>query len=230
MTDVPEIIRAMQWDELEKKRILELYREARKTGSVPSRRLMEALDAVNATEEQAEQVCELFEKNGVEIDGSDALEILSARQEERDPSAEDLAEIEQDEQEEQEEEENALTSAEMTTNDDVRIYLREIGRIKMLSAEEETAVAKQVAEGDPEAKMHMIEANLRLVVSIVKRYLGRGMSMLDLVQEGNIGLIKAAEKFDCDRGFRFSTYATWWIRQAITRAIADQARTIRIPV
>ncbi|PKG21797.1 RNA polymerase sigma factor RpoD [Niallia nealsonii] len=115
-------------------------------------------------------------------------------------------------------------------NDPVRMYLKEIGRVDLLSAEEEIKLAKRILEGDEEAKRRLAEANLRLVVSIAKRYVGRGMMFLDLIQEGNMGLIKAVEKFDYEKGFKFSTYATWWIRQAITRAIADQARTIRIPV
>lgn len=115
-------------------------------------------------------------------------------------------------------------------NDPVRMYLKEIGRVDLLSAEEEISLAKRIEDGDEEAKKRLAEANLRLVVSIAKRYVGRGMLFLDLIQEGNMGLIKAVEKFDYRKGFKFSTYATWWIRQAITRAIADQARTIRIPV
>ncbi len=115
-------------------------------------------------------------------------------------------------------------------NDPVRMYLKEIGRVPLLSAEDEVGLAKRIEKGDEEAKRRLAEANLRLVVSIAKRYVGRGMLFLDLIQEGNMGLIKAVEKFDHDKGFKFSTYATWWIRQAITRAIADQARTIRIPV
>jgi RNA polymerase primary sigma factor len=115
-------------------------------------------------------------------------------------------------------------------NDPVRMYLKEIGRVDLLSAEEEIKLAKRIEEGDEEAKRRLAEANLRLVVSIAKRYVGRGMLFLDLIQEGNMGLIKAVEKFDYRKGYKFSTYATWWIRQAITRAIADQARTIRIPV
>lgn len=118
----------------------------------------------------------------------------------------------------------------ISIDDPVRMYLKEIGKVQLLSAEEEIELAKRLAEGDQEAKKKLAEANLRLVVSIAKRYVGRGMLFLDLIQEGNLGLIKAVEKFDYTKGFKFSTYATWWIRQAITRAIADQARTIRIPV
>ena len=118
----------------------------------------------------------------------------------------------------------------ISIEDPVRMYLKEIGKVPLLTAEEEVNLAKRMAEGDEEAKKRLAEANLRLVVSIAKRYVGRGMLFLDLIQEGNLGLIKAVEKFDYEKGFKFSTYATWWIRQAITRAIADQARTIRIPV
>ncbi len=118
----------------------------------------------------------------------------------------------------------------ISIEDPVRMYLKEIGKVPLLTAEEEVELAKRMAEGDEEAKKRLAEANLRLVVSIAKRYVGRGMLFLDLIQEGNLGLIKAVEKFDYSKGFKFSTYATWWIRQAITRAIADQARTIRIPV
>ncbi len=118
----------------------------------------------------------------------------------------------------------------ISIEDPVRMYLKEIGKVSLLSADEEIKLAKRMEEGDPEAKKRLAEANLRLVVSIAKRYVGRGMLFLDLIQEGNLGLIKAVEKFDYKKGYKFSTYATWWIRQAITRAIADQARTIRIPV
>ena len=117
-----------------------------------------------------------------------------------------------------------------STDDPVRMYLKEIGKVPLLTPDEELELAKRMADGDEKAKQRMAEANLRLVVSIAKRYVGRGMLFLDLIQEGNLGLIKAVEKFDYTKGYKFSTYATWWIRQAITRAIADQARTIRIPV
>ena len=122
------------------------------------------------------------------------------------------------------------TSVEDVADDSVRMHLREIGKIPLLNAEEEIALARRVAEGDKDAKDQMAEANMRLVVSIAKKYTGRGLDLLDLIQEGNTGLLRAVEKFDPDRGFKFSTYATWWIRQAITRAIADQSRTVRIPV
>ena len=126
--------------------------------------------------------------------------------------------------------EDLENSKDVKINDSVKMYLKEIGKIKLLSADEEFEYAKRAVEGDEEAKKKLSESNLRLVVSIAKRYLGRGLRFLDLIQEGNIGLMKAVDKFDPDKGFKFSTYATWWIRQAITRAIADQARTIRIPV
>ncbi len=119
---------------------------------------------------------------------------------------------------------------EISVNDPVKLYLREIGKIPLLTAEEEMEFATRALEGDEEATKRLVEANLRLVVSIAKKYVGRGMLFLDLIQEGNMGLIKAVEKFDVTKGYKFSTYATWWIRQAITRSIADQARTIRIPV
>ncbi|MFS7002943.1 RNA polymerase sigma factor RpoD [Carnobacterium maltaromaticum] len=129
-----------------------------------------------------------------------------------------------------EEQEDLTAPAGVKINDPVRMYLKEIGRVPLLNAEEEVALALLIEQGDQEAKQRLAEANLRLVVSIAKRYVGRGMQFLDLIQEGNMGLMKAVEKFDYQKGFKFSTYATWWIRQAITRAIADQARTIRIPV
>jgi RNA polymerase primary sigma factor len=137
------------------------------------------------------------------------------------------------EAEEEEEEEDTTVAVYLdddVADDSVRLYLREIGKIPLLSAEEELALAQRVVAGEKQAKDQMAEANMRLVVSIAKRYVGRGLDLLDLIQEGNTGLLRAVEKFDPDKGFKFSTYATWWIRQAITRAIADQARTIRIPV
>lgn len=132
---------------------------------------------------------------------------------------------------EEDEEEDVKSPIEKTTADDsVKIYLQQIGRVKLLSGDEEIELAKRIAEGDEQAKQKLIQANLRLVVSIAKKYIGRGLSFLDLIQEGNLGLIRAAEKFDYKRGFKFSTYATWWIQQSITRGIADKSRTIRLPV
>ena len=144
----------------------------------------------------------------------------------------DLSDLEgKDFDSEHDEDDESLLSVDgINIDDPVKVYLKEIGRVPLLTPEEEVELAKRMAKGDPAARKRLSEANLRLVVSIAKRYVGRGMQFLDLIQEGNLGLIKAVEKFDHTKGFKFSTYATWWIRQAITRAIADQARTIRIPV
>ncbi|MBP5617718.1 MAG: RNA polymerase sigma factor RpoD [Clostridia bacterium] len=140
------------------------------------------------------------------------------------PTAEDLEEVEPEDLDE------AMNIESISLDDPVKLYLKEIGRVPLLTTDEERELAEKILDGDEKAKKRLTEANLRLVVSIAKRYVGRGMHFLDLIQEGNVGLIKAVEKFDHTKGFKFSTYATWWIRQAITRAIADQARTIRIPV
>jgi RNA polymerase primary sigma factor len=157
--------------------------------------------------------------------GDQGIELVGDSDEDEDPKIQDLA------KDDDEFDLNDLSVPPgVKINDPVRMYLKEIGRVDLLSAEEEITLAERIEEGDEEAKRRLAEANLRLVVSIAKRYVGRGMLFLDLIQEGNMGLIKAVEKFDYRKGFKFSTYATWWIRQAITRAIADQARTIRIPV
>ena len=153
---------------------------------------------------------------------------ISVVDENGDPSEHSLKKDEKEAEKAQAEDLSAPTGVKI--NDPVRMYLKEIGRVQLLTAAEEVELALKIEEGDQEAKQRLAEANLRLVVSIAKRYVGRGMQFLDLIQEGNMGLMKAVEKFDYVRGFKFSTYATWWIRQAITRAIADQARTIRIPV
>ena len=170
--------------------------------------------------EQMEQVFEYLEAKGIDVlrinsdtDDDDDMEVILSDEDEVDMEKIDLS-----------------VPDGISIEDPVRMYLKEIGKVPLLSAEEEVELAKRMAEGDEEAKKRLAEANLRLVVSIAKRYVGRGMLFLDLIQEGNLGLIKAVEKFDYQKGFKFSTYATWWIRQAITRAIADQARTIRIPV
>ncbi|MFD2704156.1 MULTISPECIES: RNA polymerase sigma factor RpoD [Salibacterium] len=169
-------------------------------------------------DQDSEQMDEFFEYLGEQ-----GIDLLN--------EGEEVPSMEQVEKEEEELDLNDLSVPPgIKINDPVRMYLKEIGRVPLLSAQEEITYAKQIEEGDDEAKRRLAEANLRLVVSIAKRYVGRGMLFLDLIQEGNMGLIKAVEKFDYDKGFKFSTYATWWIRQAITRAIADQARTIRIPV
>lgn len=170
--------------------------------------------------EQMEKIFEYLESQNIDVlrispdtDDADGVEILLTDEDEVDMEKIDLS-----------------VPDGISIEDPVRMYLKEIGKVPLLSAEEEIELAKRMAEGDEDAKKRLAEANLRLVVSIAKRYVGRGMLFLDLIQEGNLGLIKAVEKFDYQKGFKFSTYATWWIRQAITRAIADQARTIRIPV
>jgi RNA polymerase primary sigma factor len=158
--------------------------------------------------------------------GDQGIELVGDSDEEEDP---DTKELEKEDDDEFDLNDLSVPPG-VKINDPVRMYLKEIGRVDLLSGEEEIKLAKRIEEGDEEAKRRLAEANLRLVVSIAKRYVGRGMLFLDLIQEGNMGLIKAVEKFDYNKGYKFSTYATWWIRQAITRAIADQARTIRIPV
>ena len=171
--------------------------------------------------EQMEKVFEQLENNGIDV----------LRINDDDDADVELVITEDDEAEEVDVEKIDLSVPDgISIEDPVRMYLKEIGKVPLLSAEEEIELAKRMENGDEEAKKRLAEANLRLVVSIAKRYVGRGMLFLDLIQEGNLGLIKAVEKFDYNKGFKFSTYATWWIRQAITRAIADQARTIRIPV
>ncbi|MBQ5902427.1 MAG: sigma-70 family RNA polymerase sigma factor, partial [Clostridia bacterium] len=165
-----------------------------------------------------------------DIDDLSVVENLDVMGDE--PTTEDLQELDNEVENNDVEEsiEELSVSDNASLDDPVKLYLKEIGRVPLLSSDEEIELAKKIIEGDEGAKKRLAEANLRLVVSIAKRYVGRGMYFLDLIQEGNVGLIKAVEKFDYTKGFKFSTYATWWIRQAITRAIADQARTIRIPV
>ena len=180
----------------------------------------EHFKGMNLDSEKMDQVIAFLESKGMDVlrmtEGEDDSDIILDNEDE--PSEEELENIE-------------ITAADgISIEDPVRMYLKEIGKVPLLSAEEEVSLAKKMEEGDAEAKKRLAEANLRLVVSIAKRYVGRGMLFLDLIQEGNLGLIKAVEKFDYRKGYKFSTYATWWIRQAITRAIADQARTIRIPV
>lgn len=173
-------------------------------------------------------------KSELEKEEEELEEILSEYDEFEDEEAKKKKKEEEEEKEEEEvvDKKQARKQANLKeiANDSVRMYLSEIGRVELLTADEEIKLAKRIEKGDPVAKQKLAEANLRLVVSIAKKYIGRGLSFLDLIQEGNIGLFRAVEKFDPQRGFKFSTYATWWIRQAITRAIADQARTIRIPV
>ena len=190
--------------------------EKAKDGKMTYAELATKLDNINP--EQIDKVFDKFEEIGVDI--------LADEFEEEEPDLEDLKEVEDIKVDD-----NSFASLDgINVDDPVRMYLREIGKIPLLTYEEELDLAQKVLEGDEEAKKKLSESNLRLVVSIAKKYVGRGMLFLDLIQEGNMGLIKAVEKFDYTKGFKFSTYATWWIRQAITRAIADQARTIRIPV
>ncbi len=173
-------------------------------------------------EDQFEKIFEVLEQNGVDI-----LRINSKGGD--DEPTDDELDLEEDDEGDVENLDISIPDS-VSIEDPVRMYLKEIGKVPLLSAEEEIDLAQRMEDGDEEAKKKLAEANLRLVVSIAKRYVGRGMLFLDLIQEGNLGLIKAVEKFDYRKGYKFSTYATWWIRQAITRAIADQARTIRIPV
>ena len=213
------------------KKLAALLAESKKTGKVSSKKLIEALDAVDASEEQTEQYYDLLENNGVEIDVGDVLEILGSTPLDGAPTETELQSLEDEPLGDASEPlEEALPAEGAKLDDPVRMHLKEIGKIPLLSPEQELDIAKRMAEGDESARKAMTEANLRLVVSIAKRYVGRGMQLLDLIQEGNLGLLKAVEKFDYTKGYKFSTYATWWIRQSITRAIADQARTIRIPV
>ena len=204
-------------------RIQELIEKGKKAGKLSAEDLA-ALEELQLTPEEQEKLDEKLAGLNIDAAGDDTLPPLDDVV----PELEEIQEIE-----EITEEELADTDAmadTFSTDDPVRMYLKEIGKVPLLSPEEERALAEKMADGDEDAKRRMAEANLRLVVSIAKRYVGRGMLFLDLIQEGNLGLIKAVEKFDYEKGYKFSTYATWWIRQAITRAIADQARTIRIPV
>ena len=203
-----------------------LIEEGKKNGRLSSKELMDALEGLNLNQEQVDKFYDTLENLGIDI--TDGDELMSIIDEHIDPDNEELEEIENMPEEELVDPESLVDS--FSVDDPVRMYLKEIGKISLLTPEEEIELAKRMNEGDEEAKRIMTEANLRLVVSIAKRYVGRGMLFLDLIQEGNLGLIKAVEKFDYTKGYKFSTYATWWIRQAITRAIADQARTIRIPV
>lgn len=204
--------------ELSAPELKDLVARGSKRGSLSSREIMDALQDVELTPDQIEDVLDTLDESGVDIvDVPDEGPVSPA---EHGEAAQDHAEVDI---------ERSIPEG-IAIDDPVRMYLKEIGRVPLLTAEEEVELAKRIEQGDEEAKRRLTEANLRLVVSIAKRYVGRGMLLLDLIQEGNLGLLKAVEKFDYQKGFKFSTYATWWIRQAITRAIADQARTIRIPV
>ena len=203
----------------------ELLEKGKKAGKLTAKEL-ECIEELNLDSDVVDKFYEALEANGVDIDiaGADLLPPIDDVL----PEVEDLASIEEVTEEEINDTDALVDS--FSTDDPVRMYLKEIGKVPLLTPEEEIELATRMSQGDEEAKHRMTEANLRLVVSIAKRYVGRGMLFLDLIQEGNLGLIKAVEKFDYTKGYKFSTYATWWIRQAITRAIADQARTIRIPV
>ncbi|MBP8969622.1 MAG: RNA polymerase sigma factor RpoD [Lachnospiraceae bacterium] len=189
--------------------------------------IVDAVMKVTDDDEMVDKVIDMLGKNGVDVLPMEPIGADIDDFELGEPSADDLAETE-DEGVEKIDIDSLVEG--VSIEDPVRMYLKEIGKVPLLTAEEEIELAKRMEKGDEEAKNALAEANLRLVVSIAKRYVGRGMLFLDLIQEGNLGLIKAVEKFDYRKGYKFSTYATWWIRQAITRAIADQARTIRIPV
>ena len=195
----------------DKKQVLkELLESGKQKGRLTTKEISDALEELDYDVEQVDKLYDTFEAYNIEIVEDDGGESIAPA------SNEEL--------------ESVLSADGISIDDPVKVYLKEIGRVPLLSAEEEVELAIRMSEGDVAAKKRLSEATLRLVVSIAKRYVGRGMQFLDLIQEGNLGLIKAVEKFDHTKGFKFSTYATWWIRQAITRAIADQARTIRIPV
>ena len=200
-------------EEQKKAKINELYERGKAKGMLTYKEILNQLMSLDIEPDQFDKVLETLESLGVEVvnemDDNDHSEPIN------EPIEEDL---------------DLSVPEGVSVDDPVRMYLKEIGKVPLLTADEEIEIAKRMEEGDEEAKRKLAEANLRLVVSIAKRYVGRGMLFLDLIQEGNLGLIKAVEKFDYRKGYKFSTYATWWIRQAITRAIADQARTIRIPV
>lgn len=196
-------------NEYRKSIIKDLAEKGKAKGSLTYKEIINAFEKFEMDPEQIDNVYEVLENMGVEVVGDFESEMDEIR-------IEDSIDL-------------SITEG-ISTEDHVRMYLKEIGKVPLLSAKEEIDLSQRMEDGDVEAKRKLAEANLRLVVSIAKRYVGRGMQFLDLIQEGNMGLIKAVEKFDYKKGYKFSTYATWWIRQAITRAIADQARTIRIPV
>ena len=215
------------------KKLADFLIAGKTAGKVSSKQLVEMLDSADLTEERTEQFYDLLDENGIEIDVADVLELFTPTPDDKVddlPSETELQSLEREPFADASEIPEEVPDNLIRMDDPVRMYLKEIGKIPLLTQEQEQELAKQMAEGNERARKQMTEANLRLVVSIAKRYVGRGMQLLDLIQEGNLGLLKAVEKFDHAKGFKFSTYATWWIRQAITRAIADQARTIRIPV
>jgi len=214
-----------QHTELDAEQKLEAVKEqlieaGKKRSSLSYKEIMEKLSPFDQEPEQIDEFFEQLEDLGIEVTNDSDDHPISAGEDDHDHDHDDDFNFDDD----------LSLPPGIKINDPVRMYLKEIGRVPLLTAEEEIELAKRIEQGDEDAKRRLAEANLRLVVSIAKRYVGRGMLFLDLIQEGNMGLIKAVEKFDHGKGFKFSTYATWWIRQAITRAIADQARTIRIPV
>ena len=207
-------------------RLQELFEKGKKSGKLTTKDL-DLLNELNLDADTIDKFYEQLEQASIDIDYASG-DLMPVLDDDLLPELDDLSEVEEVPTEEVTDTDALMDS--FATDDPVRMYLKEIGKVPLLTPEEELDLAKRMSEGDEEAKRRMTEANLRLVVSIAKRYVGRGMLFLDLIQEGNLGLIKAVEKFDYTKGYKFSTYATWWIRQAITRAIADQARTIRIPV
>jgi RNA polymerase primary sigma factor len=209
-------------EEIQETKIREFLENSRKVGKITAKELLDALEEMELNTEQVDRLYDSLESMNVDIIADDMFLDLP---DDEIPPPEEMESIEE---EELVDPESLMDS--FSIDDPVRMYLKEIGKVDLLNPEEEIELAKLMCNGDEAAKKKLAEANLRLVVSIAKRYVGRGMLFLDLIQEGNLGLIKAVEKFDYTKGYKFSTYATWWIRQAITRAIADQARTIRIPV
>ncbi|MBQ7054585.1 MAG: sigma-70 family RNA polymerase sigma factor, partial [Oscillospiraceae bacterium] len=211
----------------EKKQILrELIETGKKRGKLSQKELMDVAAELEMNSDQIEKLYDTLEHLGIELPLEEFIQDLPPEDDFLEDIPEDLDDIEEIPEEELVD--SAALMEGLSIDDHVRIYLKEIGKVDLLSPDEEVELADRMAQGDEKAKVRLAEANLRLVVSIAKRYVGRGMLFLDLIQEGNLGLIKAVEKFDHTKGYKFSTYATWWIRQAITRAIADQARTIRI--
>ena len=213
-------------EQYNEERLNALVEEGKRRGSLSAKELLDVLEDMNLEQEQVDRFYDTLENFNIDTTENDESSFLPP--DDIAPEIEELQEIETLAEDELVDPETLVDN--FSVDDPVRMYLKEIGKVNLLTAEAEVELATMMAQGDKEAKRKMAEANLRLVVSIAKRYVGRGMLFLDLIQEGNLGLIKAVEKFDYTKGYKFSTYATWWIRQAITRAIADQARTIRIPV
>ena len=228
-----------------------LEKKGKSSGFLNQEDIFDATAQLDLSEEDLDSLISYFKEKGIEVVAEDANEVLDSLEDvdldenmlekenndllvDDDDYFDDSDVIEDEDYDSFSDIESdsfdTFVSGDVKVNDPVKMYLKEIGKVDLLTPQEETELAKRILEGDEEAKRHLISANLRLVVNIAKHYVGRGMQILDLIQEGNMGLIKAVEKFDYTKGFKFSTYATWWIRQAITRAIADQARTIRIPV